>query len=121
MTQEAHTQGPWRFVPWHIEEGSSAVRAPDGHLICSTASDANARRIAACVNALAGIPIEAIESGVVAELKQYVVAFCGPWAFQYSRDFGLPEGHLHPTHYDILEKCGARMDDFTRAKLEASK
>lgn len=68
MTQEAHTQGPWRFVPWHIEEGSSAVRAPDGHLICSTASDANARRIVACVNALAGIPIEAIESGVVAEL-----------------------------------------------------
>ena len=70
MTQEAHTQGPWRFVPWHIEEGSSAVRAPDGHLICSTASDANARRIVACVNALAGIPIEAIESGVVAELVE---------------------------------------------------
>jgi len=70
MTQEAHTQGPWRFVPWHIEEGSSAVRAPDGHLICSTASDANARRIVACVNALAGIPIEAIESGVVAELAE---------------------------------------------------
>lgn len=62
-----------------------------------------------------------IESGVVAELKGYVVTFCGPWAVQYSRDFGLPEGHLHPTHYDILEKCGARMDDFTRAKLEASK
>jgi len=79
------------------------------------------RRVLASWNALAGIPIEAIESGVVAELKQYVVTFCGPWAVQYSRDFGLPEGHLHPTHYDILEKCGARMDDFTRAKLEASK
>lgn len=73
MTQEAHTQGPWRFVPWHIEEGSSAVRAPDGHLICSTASDANARRIVGCVNALAGIPIEAIESGVVAEALLAVV------------------------------------------------
>ncbi len=73
MTQEAHTQGPWRFVPWHIEEGSSAVRAPDGHLICSTASDANARRIVACVNALAGIPTDAIESGVVAEALLAVV------------------------------------------------
>lgn len=70
MTQEAHTQEPWRFVPWHIEEGPSAVRASDGHLICSTASDANARRIVACVNALAGIPIEAIESGVIAELVE---------------------------------------------------
>lgn len=58
-----------------------------------------------------------IESGVVAELKEYVVAFGGPWAVQYSRDFGLPAGHLHPTHYDILEKCGARMNDFTRAMI----
>lgn len=58
---------------------------------------------------------------VIAELKQYVIAFGAAWAVQYSRDFSLPEGHLHPTHYDILEKCGARMDDFTRAKLEASK
>mgnify|MGYP006331388693 CR=1 FL=1 len=31
-------------------------------------AEGNARRAAACVNALAGIPIEAIESGVVAEL-----------------------------------------------------
>ena len=49
------------------------------------------------------------------ELKSFVVAFGAPWAVQYAKDFGLPKGHLHPTHYDILEKCGARMDDFARA------
>jgi hypothetical protein len=41
---------PWKFVPWHVEEGPSAVRAPDGHLICSAASDANAALIVKAVN-----------------------------------------------------------------------
>ncbi len=45
-----HTPTPWKFVPWHIEEGPSAVRAPDGHLVCSTASDANAAFIVKAVN-----------------------------------------------------------------------
>lgn len=71
-----------------------------------------------------GAAIELLHARVeqmMAELKEYVVAFGAPWAVQYSRDFGLPEGHLHPRHYDILERCGARLDDFVRAKLEASK
>lgn len=46
-----------------------------------------------------------------------VVAFCAPVAVQYAREMGFPDGHLHPTHYDILEKAGARMDSFTRADL----
>jgi len=50
-----------------------------------------------------------------AELKQDVIAFCAPWAVTYARDMGYPEGHLHPTHYDILERCGARLVDFRRA------
>lgn len=41
------TPGPWSFVPWHVEEGPSAVRAPEGWLIATTSSDANARFIAA--------------------------------------------------------------------------
>lgn len=41
------TPGPWKFVPWHIEEGPSAVRSPEGWLICTTSSDANAILIAA--------------------------------------------------------------------------
>lgn len=52
-----------------------------------------------------------------AELKSSVIAFCAPWAVRYARDHGLPEGHLSPVHYDILERCGARMVDFTRAAL----
>jgi hypothetical protein len=52
------------------------------------------------------------------DLKQSVIAFCAPWAVTYARDGGLPDGHLHPGHYDILEKCGARMVDFTRASLQ---
>lgn len=51
-------------------------------------------------------------------LKQDVIAFCGPWGTTYAREFGLPKDHLHPTHYDILERCGARMVDFTRAALQ---
>ena len=52
-----------------------------------------------------------------ADLKTSVVAFCGVHAVTYAKQFGLPDGHLHPTHYDILEKAGARMDGFTRAAL----
>ena len=54
----------------------------------------------------------------VAELKLNVVAFCAPWAVEHARQRGLPPGHLHPTHYDILSKAGARMHSFTRAALE---
>ncbi len=50
----------------------------------------------------------------VAELKDWVIAFGGPWAAQYAREFDLPDGHLHPRHFDILKRCGARMDDFVR-------
>ena len=52
-----------------------------------------------------------------ARLKSEVVSFCGPWAAQYAREIGLEPGHIHPTHYDILEKAGARMANFTRAAL----
>ncbi len=52
-----------------------------------------------------------------ADLKLSVVTFCAPYAIRYAGDYGLPSGHLHSTHYDLLEKCGARMDDFTRDTL----
>lgn len=53
----------------------------------------------------------------VARLKAGVVAFGSIWAVEYARDYGFPPGHLHPTHYDILQNAGARMDSFTRAAL----
>lgn len=49
------------------------------------------------------------------DLKLSVVAFCGPWAVAHAQAAGLPSGHLHPRHFDILRDAGARMDDFVRA------
>lgn len=60
----------------------------------------------------------------IADLKSSVIAFGAPWAGQYAHDFGFPPNHLHATHYDILEKAGARMDSFVRhdpRALEASR
>jgi hypothetical protein len=50
----------------------------------------------------------------IKQLREEVIAFCAPWAATYARDHGYPDGHLHATHYDILARCGARMDAFKR-------
>lgn len=42
-----------------------------------------------------------------------LVAFAAIWAVQYQKDYAL-DG-LHPRHYDLLLKHGARMDSFKRA------
>lgn len=44
------TPTPWRFEPWHIQEGPSAVLAPEGWIICTTSSDEDAAFIVKCVN-----------------------------------------------------------------------
>ena len=51
----------------------------------------------------------------IERLKADVIAFGALWATQYARSLGLPEGHLHPKHYDLLQKAGARMKSFVRA------
>ena len=48
------------------------------------------------------------------DLKISVRAFGGPWAVSFAKNAGLPYGTMHPTHYDILAKAGARMDAFKR-------
>jgi len=58
--------------------------------------------------------------GEVADLKEWVVAFGAPWAVTQARERGLPDGQLHHLHYDILARCGARMDDFTRSQEGAA-
>ena len=79
---------------------------------------ANAALIVAARNSLPAILTEIRELRAEnARLKSEVVSFCGPWAAQYARETDLEPGHLHPTHYDILEKAGARMTNFTRAAL----
>lgn len=51
MTHEqGNTKTPWKFSPAHIEEGPSAVRAPEGYIVCTTASDADAELIVTAVN-----------------------------------------------------------------------
>lgn len=54
----------------------------------------------------------------VAALRADAVPFIAAWAAHWAREQGLPEGHLHPTHYDILEKFGGNVEQFTRAALE---
>lgn len=66
----AHTPEPW------VVDDEIFVDGPDGKSIFGGASTqrsdeecaANADRIAACVNALKGIPTEAIEGGVIKDL-----------------------------------------------------
>lgn len=41
------TPGPWKFVPWHIEEGPPAIRCAEGWIVATTAYDDDARLIAA--------------------------------------------------------------------------
>lgn len=46
--------------------------------------------------------------------KQHdLVGFLAIWAIQYQKDYGL--NGLHPTHYDLMKKHGARMASFSRA------
>lgn len=52
--------------------------------------------------------------------KQNTTAFLAPRAVAYAEILGLPDGHLHPAHYDLLAESGARMDDFTRAAAKES-
>ena len=54
----------------------------------------------------------------IEELRACVIAFGAPWATNYAADSGFPAGHLHPTHYDILARCGARMDGFVRGEIK---
>jgi len=55
----------------------------------------------------------------LADANNTIVTFAAPHAVRYAKEFGLPKGHLHPVHYDILARAGARMDSFIRAALDA--
>lgn len=80
---------------------------------------ANFALVAAAVNALPDL-LATIESlrAELAEANLTLVAFAAPTMVQYAKDCGLPKNSLHPNHYDILAKAGARMDSFTRAEIE---
>jgi hypothetical protein len=92
-------------IPSH-KSWATQPRNPDGEE-AAAAIEADAARIA---------ELEAEN----ADLKLSVIAFAGPWADRHAREFDLPPNHLHPTHYDLLAKCGARMNDFVRATLKGA-
>ncbi len=45
-----HTPTPWKLSPWHVEEGPPAVRAPAGHIVCTTSSNEDAAFIVLACN-----------------------------------------------------------------------
>jgi hypothetical protein len=49
-------------------------------------------------------------------LTHELVPFLAIHAARYAEEHGL-DG-LHPTHYDLLVKYGARMNDFKRAEID---
>jgi hypothetical protein len=119
MTQEAHTPEPWAVSGVRYKMGGCEwqnITSYDAALKCdvnlaAVSIDprtldgiADARRIVACVNALAGIPIEAIEGDVVAELVGAADAI---------------ERYLRETpHHNATQAAALRA---ALAKLEASK
>lgn len=54
------------------------------------------------------------------DLRVSVIAFGGPWAVKYAEANKFPTKHLAPSHYDILKRAGARMDDFIRGSVESA-
>lgn len=48
-----------------------------------------------------------------------LVPFLAMWAVDYAKHHKL--NGLHPTHYDLMVKYGARMNDFRRATLPPTK
>ena len=47
-------------------------------------------------------------------IREEAMGFIAVAVAQYAATAGLPDGHLHPMHYDTLARFGARMDSFTR-------
>ena len=119
------------FSPFDLETGNAVVspQEPDGPYwtLIAQGGEAEQNRIAAEIVRRLNSPAPAQDDDKLRELqaeiedlKSSVIAFCAPWAVQYAKDWGLPDGHLDATHYDLLERCGGRMDAFTRAALKST-
>jgi hypothetical protein len=69
MSETKHSPEPWRFENIPGRKGAGAVRDVGDFVVARTLPEAmpgDARRIVAAVNACAGLPTEALESGVLA-------------------------------------------------------
>jgi hypothetical protein len=70
------TPEPWQYgcTP-HACNGLPHKVFVDGEEVASCGKEANARRICAAVNAFEGIPTEALEQGIVVELRRALELF----------------------------------------------
>lgn len=101
----AHTREPWKLgapsdavvvdVPPDVNPNDPSILYYGGHLICESASDANRRRIVACVNACAGIPTEEMEPG---EYERHII------------ETGLEIGRLTAQRDELLSTLKSLMD-----------
>ncbi len=118
----AATSGPLR-VEWFGPEWNrkAYIFGEPAWAVADNVAGRDAECWAAVLNAAPALLDAAEERDLlraeVADLKLDVIAFCALHAGAYARTYGLPDGHLHPQHYDTLARCGARMDSFTRAAL----
>lgn len=74
MTTSEHTAEPWHTdnnIGGVTSNTTAFIRALDSTSVCA-ADTADARRIVACVNALAGVPTEALEGGAVRALVTFL-------------------------------------------------
>ena len=73
-----HTKGKWEHWPAMSGIGLAFGVVGDsvGRVFLSSQTEANARRIVACVNALEGISTEAIEDGVIQEALEVLDELC---------------------------------------------
>ncbi|PPQ35400.1 hypothetical protein SAMN06265338_1242 [Rhodoblastus acidophilus] len=55
-----------------------------------------------------------------AEAREELGVFVALAASEYGRTHYGDPNMLHPHHYDLMEKCGLRMDDFTRARANTA-
>ena len=96
MADSKHTPTPWRYVPWHIEEGADAVRAPDGTLVCTTSGGGDASLIVRAVNERAEL-LAALEGE-----RDYWERRVRSWKDMPSDHPGTIEAHEHFTRLDAL-------------------
>lgn len=100
-----HTKEPWRILPGKYPNVPQPIFSEDGQIASvggyhepgHAQRVANARRIVACVNACAGIPTEALESGALAELVVWAKEAAAP---------GVYVPHTLPKLREAIAKLG---------------
>lgn len=121
MERTQHTPEPWKLgelsefggydcMTHGIKAGPVTLDAADyGQKKCGllaldmhTRIMADARRIVACVNACAGIPTEAIESGVIQEMRAALEAA-----------INIHKNILTDSQLDTRTRCGVIVRDFS--------